>query len=219
MGGEKLNNASSENIIRQETLEEEQNRLANEQEEKEEKAEKTAKKIKKSEKSVRSYQYLALRLFLLVLILWILLFKVVGITRMPNADMYPRIDAGDIVLFYRLDKNVRAQDIIVISKETPDTNGEKHLWIARVVAVAGDTVEITSDQHLIVNGNKMIESNIFYSTSPYEGYTTYPVTLGEGEFFVLSDSRTNGTDSRVFGPVTKEDFIGTVITILRRSNL
>ena len=190
-----------------------------EQEEKENKAEKIEKKIKKSEKSVRSYQFFALRLFLLVFVIWVLLFKVVGITQMPNADMYPRIDAGDLVLFYRLDNDIHAQDIIVISKETPDTNGEEHLWISRVIAVAGDTVEITSDQQVMVNGNVLVESNIFYNTPPYADYTKYPVTVGEGEFFVLSDSRANGTDSRVFGVVTKKDFVGTVITIMRRSNL
>ncbi len=190
-----------------------------EQEEKETKAEKIVKNIKKSEKSVRSYQFFALRLFLLILVIWVLLFKIVGITHMPNADMYPRIDAGDMILFYRLDKNIQAQDVIVISKETPDTNGEKQLWISRVIAVAGDTVEITGDQQVVVNGNTLIESNIFYSTPPYADYTKYPVTVGEGEYFVLADSRKNGTDSRVFGVVTKEDLVGTVITILRRSNL
>ncbi|MCR5352684.1 MAG: signal peptidase I [Clostridiales bacterium] len=214
----KLNTPEGQNLP---YTEEEKKRLEEEQEqeEKEDKAEKIAKKIKKSEKSVRSYQFFALRLFLLVFVLWIFLFKVVGITQMPNSDMYPRIDAGDLVLFYRLDKDIRAQDIIVISKETPDTNGEKHLWIARVIAVAGDTVEITGEQQVKVNGNALVESNIFYQTPPYADYTEYPVTVGEGEYFVLSDSRANGTDSRVFGVVTREDFVGTVITILRRSNL
>ena len=213
-----MNNIPNETVVSKEMNEAEE-KEKQKQEENENKADKLVKNVKRSEKSVRSYQFFALRLFLLILVIWVLLFKIVGITHMPNADMYPRIDAGDMVLFYRLDKNIQAQDVIVISKETPDTNGEKQLWISRVIAVAGDTVEITGDQQVIVNGNTLIESNIFYNTPPYEGYTKYPVTVGEGEYFVLSDSRKNGTDSRVFGVVTKEDLVGTVITILRRSNL
>ena len=65
----------------------------------------------------------------------------------------------------------------------------------------------------------MIESGIFYSTYPYQGYTEYPLTLKAGECFVLADSRQGGADSRFFGPVKQEEILGTVITILRRNNL
>ena len=47
----------------------------------------------------------------------------------------------------------------------------------------------------------------------------YPVVLGEGEYFVLSDARNGGADSRCFGPVTQEEIQGIVITLLRRNNL
>ena len=182
-------------------------------------AEKLKKKVKKSERSVKSYQFFILRLLLLVLVLWILFFKVVGLTHMPNEDMYPRIDAGDMILFYRLEKNFKAQDIVVIEKATPQNPDKKEIFICRVVAAPGDTVEISDGERLIVNGNVMIEKNIFYSTPRYEGFTTYPLTLNDGQVFVLSDSREGGTDSRYFGPVEKNEILGTVITILRRNNL
>ncbi|MBQ9685757.1 MAG: signal peptidase I [Oscillospiraceae bacterium] len=180
---------------------------------------KTVKKVKRAEKSVKEYQYFVLRLVILLAVIWVLFFQIVGLTHMPSGDMYPRVDAGDLVLFYRLDKDVKAQDVVVLSKVTPDSEGKKELFISRVVAVAGDTVEITDDGRLIVNGNSMIESNIFYTTSPYEGYTEYPLTLGQGQCFVLADSRRGGADSRYFGPVNQKDLLGTVITIVRRNNL
>ena len=83
----------------------------------------------------------------------------------------------------------------------------------------GDTVEISEGNRLVVNGNTMIESNIFYDTPAYEGYTEYPLTLGQEEWFVLADSRNGGADSRYFGPVTRSEIKGTVLTILRRNNL
>ena len=177
------------------------------------------KKVRRSEKSVKNYQYFVLRVLILLLVLWVLFFRIVGLTHMPSTDMYPRLDAGDLVLFYRLDKDVQAQDVIVLEKTTPDSEGEKQLFICRVAAVSGDTVEINDSGRLIVNGNTMVESNIFYSTPPYDGYTEYPLTLGEGECFVLADMRNGGTDSRYFGPVQKNEILGTVITILRRNNL
>lgn len=176
------------------------------------------KKIKRSERGVKSYQSFGLRLLLLVLAIWVLFFQIIGLTHAPSNDMYPRIDAGDMLLFYRLDKDVKAQDIIVIEKIPPD-NTEEKLFVGRVVAVAGDTVEISDEGRLIVNGNTMLESNIFYATPRYEGYTEYPLTLGEGECFVLADAREGGADSRYFGPVSREDIAGTVITVLRRNNL
>lgn len=176
------------------------------------------KKLNRAEKSVKNYQHFILRLAAFLLVLWVLFFVLIGVMRVPGGDMYPRLDSGDMILFYRLDKDVRAQDVIVLEKDVPTLQG-KQLMVLRVVAVAGDTVEISDDDRLIVNGNTILESNIFYPTPRYEGYTEYPLTLGEGECFVLADSRNGGTDSRFFGPVTKDDILGTVITVVRRNNL
>ena len=177
------------------------------------------RKVRLSEKSVRNYQYFIIRVALFLVVLWVLFFKVVGIIRMPTPDMYPRIDAGDLLLFYRLDNDIRAQDIVVVEKVTPDSNGEKQLFVLRVVAAPGDTVEISENDRLVINGNTVLESNIFYQTPRYQSEVTYPLTLGDDEFFVLADSRNGGNDSRFFGPVKQADIDGTVITIARRNNL
>ena len=181
-------------------------------------AEILSKRIKRAERSVKDYQFFLLRLAIFLLVLWLLFFVFVGVTHMPGGDMSPRLDAGDLVLFYRLDKDVHAQDVIVIEKEAPNGSG-KQLFICRVVAVAGDTVEITDDEHLVINGNTVIESRVFETTPRYEGYTEYPLTLGEGECFVLADARIGGIDSRYFGAVLQKEIEGTVIAVVRRNNL
>lgn len=176
------------------------------------------KQLRRSEKGVVDYQFFLLRLLVLLLLIWVLFFKIVGLTHMPNGDMYPRVDMGDLVLYYRLDKDVQAQDVVVIEKLTPDTKEEK-LFICRVVAAAGDTVEITDEGHLKINGNAVLEPNIFYQTPRYEGYTEFPLTLGADQCFVLADKRDGGADSRYFGPVDRSEIVGTVITIVRRNAL
>ena len=103
------------------------------------------KQLRRSERGVKEYQSLLIRFAALLLVIWLLFFQIVGLTHMPNGDMSPRIDAGDLVLFYRLDKDVSARDVIVIEKSTPD-EPKKQLFICRVVAVSGDVVEITDEE-------------------------------------------------------------------------
>ena len=148
----------------------------------------------------------------LLLVVWALFGWVVGLTTAPNGDMFPRIDAGDLLLYYRLDKDVKSRDVIVFEK-----NGTR--YVGRVVAVAGDEVEITDEERLSVNGSVMLERGIYAATPRFEGYTAYPLRLGRDECFVLVDGREGCEDSRYFGPVHKDEIRGTVITVLRRSNL
>ena len=212
-----------------------------------------AQRAKNRKRHLRELRSLIIRLALLLLVVYILFFHLVGVTIMPNADMYPRIDAGDLVLYYRLEKNFHAQDVIVFEKPTASleltyeqrqdmqaepepektvvrkvldwlgfrdpAEPEKSVFVCRVVAQPGDTVQISEGERLIVNGNSMIETNIFYPTPEYEGFAEYPLTLGEGEYFVLADYRNGGADSRFFGAVSEDEILGTVITILRRNNL
>ena len=137
---------------------------------------------------------------------------VLGLTVAQNDDMYPRIDAGDLLLYYRLDRDVRAQDVVVLKKDGATRVG-------RVVAVGGDTVEIAGDGTLTVNGATMVERNIFTPTPAYAGPVTYPLTLEPGACFVLCDHRDGGEDSRVYGPVRASELLGTVVTVIRRHNL
>jgi len=204
---------------------------------KETKAEQEQKLQKKKKRRRKALVSLLTRLVMLAAVIYILFFVIIGVTSMPSSDMFPRIDAGDLVLYYRLDKDVRAQDVIVFEKDMSQVvktetaraaysaapsnvrSTGKEQFISRVVAIAGDTVEVTEEGNLIINGSTMIEAGIFYSTHPYLGYTKYPLTLGEGECFVLADSRQGGADSRFFGPVHVSEIKGTVITILRRNKL
>ena len=170
------------------------------------------KKERIAGRRVKDFQMFILHALVLMIILCILFLGVVGFATVPNDDMYPRLDAGDLLLFYRLDKDVKAQDIIVFEKNNTR-------YVGRVVAVGGDTVEITDSESLIINGNTVMESNIFYPTPRYEGYVEYPLTLPQGTCFVLTDKRRGGEDSRYFGPVQSSEIEGIVITVLRRNNL
>ena len=183
---------------------------------------------KRKRRRVRALVSFLLRTATLALVVYILFFHIVGLTTMPGTDMAPRVSAGDLLLFYRVDRSPRTQDIIVIDKAVNGDNSaasggnaeaETKRFVCRVIAAPGDTVDITEEHGLQVNGNTLSENGILQATRPYDGYLEYPVVLGEGEYFVLSDARNGGADSRCFGPVKQEEIQGIVITLLRRNNL
>lgn len=152
------------------------------------------------------------RFVILLIFLWLLFGVFFGITPMRGSDMFPRISAGDLLLYYRLEKNYNSEDILVFKKQGKLSTG-------RVVAHGGDSVEITGDGELKVNGNVVVESNVFYKTYPYGKKVKYPLKLKKGEVFLLCDYREGGKDSRYFGAISKKEIKGKVITVLRRSNL
>ena len=134
-----------------------------------------------------------------------------GLHRNTDPDMFPRVIDGDLVLFYRLDKDYAIGDLLLL-----DFQGERQ--VRRVVARAGDTVDITAEG-LVVNGAIQFEPAIYEETLRYMDGIGFPVTLKEGQVFVLGDARENATDSRIYGPVDTKDTLGTVITVIRRRHL
>jgi len=153
------------------------------------------------------------RLAAFLILMWLLFGAVFGIAPMKNDDMKPRLSVGDLMLFYRLENTWHTQDIIVFEK-----NGVR--YTGRIIAMGGDTVEITDNAELKINNSTVVESDIYYSTGQYEDSdVTYPVTLGKDQFFVLCDYREGAKDSRYFGPVSLKEVKGKVISVIRRSNL
>ena len=180
---------------------------------------KLMKQLDRYEKGFRNYHWFLIFLAVFVLVVWILFFKIIGITHMPSEGMEPRIDAGDLLVFYRLDRDAEFGDVIIFEKDV-DGTGRETMMVGRVVAAPGDTVDINENNRLVVNGNAIVESSLLRVETIRRGERVqYPLTLGEDEYFVLSDNRTAGVDSRYFGPVKKKDILGTVITLIRRNKL
>ena len=153
-----------------------------------------------------------MRLVIFVLVSWILFGVILGVATVPNEDNRPSLHVGDILVYYRLEKKFIPNDVIVFKMN--DTR-----YVGRIVAVSGDTVNITDGENVEVNGSILSEPYIYKSTPRFEGFVKYPVKLGTGEFFVLVDGRLGGEDSRYFGPVSSKDILGLVVTVFRRNNI
>ena len=144
-----------------------------------------------------------------VIILIILFSFIIGIKMVPNNDMFPRLSSGDLMFYYKLDKSILPQDLVVLEKNNTE-------YVGRVIAKEGDSIEITKDETVMINGNQAVESNIFYTTPQYEGFVEYPITLSKNEYFILCDKREGEEDSRYYGPVNINEIKGTVVGIFRR---
>lgn len=166
---------------------------------------------RRNRQALRDIGAFLIKLVAVLLAGWMLLGYVFGITVMDGEDMYPRIRDGDMLVFYRLQKEYHAGDVVIFSRNNQRYTG-------RIVARGGDTVDITEEGQLLVNGSVQDEE-IFYPTyEPEEGWAL-PCELLEGEVFLLSDFRTIGIDSRSYGPVDMDELDGKVMTILRRRGI
>jgi signal peptidase I len=167
--------------------------------------------ITEKKKVRRDAVYLAIKAALIVGIFALVFTFIFGLGRVADASMYPAVKDGDLVLFYRLDKQFVQSDVCVLR-----VDGK--LQVRRVIAVAGDTVDIT-DEGLLINGSLQQESGITEETKRYDTEVSFPLTVGEGQIFVLGDSRENSEDSRMYGCIDADAALGKVITIIRRRGI
>jgi signal peptidase I len=76
--------------------------------------------------------------------------------------------------------------------------------IKRVIAVGGETIEIRNN-HVLLNGDPIDEPYLHAGTNmPDFG----PVTVPEGDVFVMGDNRDHSKDSRVFGTIPAGSIVG-----------
>ena len=132
-----------------------------------------------------------LRAGALAALLLVLFGVVFGLAVQPDDTMYPHLKPGDLLLYYRLPRSFAAGEVVVFTQDDRRCTG-------RVAARGGDTVEVTG------------------KVSSVSGH---PLTLADGEYFILCDAREGAPDSRRYGPVTAENIAGRVIAIVRRNEI
>ena len=126
-----------------------------------------------------------------------------------GASMEPNFHNGEYILtnkiIYKFKEPIRGDVIIFKSPKNKEVD-----FIKRIIGLPGDTVSL-HDNALYVNNEKVIEPYltpgvvIFGGSYLREGEE---ITVPEGMYFVAGDNRPHSSDSREFGPIPKEDFIG-----------
>lgn len=129
--------------------------------------------------------------------------KVEGTSMMPSLEDQERIFINKFV--YRLGIGaIERGDTVVFWYPSDPTKS----YIKRVVAIAGDLVEVRAGQ-VILNGRELEEP---YVPKEFRDSASYPATrVPKDHYFVLGDHRSSSNDSRNWGPVPREAIYGKAV--------
>lgn len=114
-------------------------------------------------------------------------------TRVIGSSMYPTLEDGDNLIVEKLSYRFHDPERFDIIVFPYAQENQKH-YIKRIIGLPGETVQIIEDD-IYING-EILEEN--YGAEPMQtaGVAAEPITLGEGEYFVLGDNRNHSSDSR-----------------------
>ena len=126
-----------------------------------------------------------------------------SVNTISGNSMQPTMDSGNVVFVNKLTDTYRRFDIVII--KTPDSR-----IVKRVIGLPGDTVQI-KDGYVYINGDQL--DDVVSEKTEFAGTAFQPLTLGEGEYFVLGDNREESKDSRYedIGVIKQEQIVGRVV--------
>lgn len=139
------------------------------------------------------------------------------IFRVPAGSMKPTIINGDHIIIdqdYYEHKNIKRADVVVFLSPK-DTN---KVSVKRVIGLPGDRIEIRNKE-VYINKKKYYDSvSVFADKRTIESKVSVrdnfgPVTIPEGNYFMLGDNRDESFDSRFFGFVDRERILGKALVI------
>lgn len=134
----------------------------------------------------------------------VIFYMLMGISTVQGNSMHPTLHDQDVVVYKRKSTEYQAGDIVAILR--PD--GEE--YVKRIVAVAGDTVNIQNGK-IYVNGKECVTEQAVGKTEAKSSEIIYPLVVAEEEVFVLGDNREVSRDSREIGTVKTSDIKGRII--------
>lgn len=126
-------------------------------------------------------------------------------------SMEPNFHDGEYILtnkiMYKIVDPKRGDVVIFKSPRNPDVD-----YIKRIIGLPGETVTLIAGQYYI-NG-KVLDEPYNYNKPVFGGsflHENLPVEVPVGYYFVSGDNRPGSSDSREFGFIAKEAFIGQAI--------
>ena len=131
----------------------------------------------------------------------------------PSGSMLPTLQLQDRILVEKLRPRLQQplpNGTIVVFHAPPVLveagYDPKAALIKRVVGQPGDAVEVRGGE-LLRNGTAVVEP---WRQEPID-YSFGPITVPEGNVLVLGDNRNASLDSHIWGPLPRQEVIGTAV--------
>ncbi len=141
---------------------------------------------------------------------------VVQAFRIPSESMVPTLEVGDRVLVNKLSydaHDLNRGDVVVFDRPSglPAGPDDPKELIKRVIGLPGDTI-VAKDGSIYVDDRRLDEPYLSDAASTYN--LDEPITVPEGQVWVMGDNRTNSEDSRSFGPIDADTIVGRAFMIM-----
>ena len=128
------------------------------------------------------------------------------LVKVDGPSMNPTLTHGDVLYTNRFMYKPSVGDIIIFRPP----NSPKTPYVKRVIAVAGQTVDIDGESHTVKVDGKILNEDYIAEPLMSAGTMEYPVKIPDGYIFVMGDNRNNSRDSRdaTVGLVPVDNVIG-----------
>jgi len=128
-------------------------------------------------------------------------------------SMDPTFHNGEYILTnkveYKIHPPARGDVIIFKSPNNKDVD-----YIKRIIGLPGDRVRLSQSKFYIndewLDESAYLDSDVITQDGSFLS-EDIEITVPDGEYFVCGDNRPHSSDSREFGPIPLEDFIGKAI--------
>lgn len=164
------------------------------------------------QKSVLLYVHDLIYLLAVVMLVFMLLFRIVIVS---GSSMYSTLWNGDWLLVTGsiLYQEPEAGDIIVASK---DSFNDGEPIIKRVIATEGQTVDIDFEAGIVYVDGTALEEDYTYTTTNVQEGIVFPITIADGCIFAMGDNRNGSKDSRhpEIGMIDTREVLGRAVFLL-----
>lgn len=156
-----------------------------------------------SSKIIKAVKDLIPYVIILIIVILIRTFFITPIM-VSGPSMNPTLEDSDVMILNKR-ASIDRFDIVVVDAGTEPI-------IKRVIALPGEKIKCANNK-VYVNYHLQEENYSQGNTCATES-SEFEYELKDNEYFVMGDNRGNSADSRMIGPVTKDQILGTTNLIL-----